>query len=1248
MSTLVLTSAQTAGRALLSHAKNYAVSYAKRRVRDALDPRVHEGPQLDNFQLLTSRDGAPMARVYGRARLGGQVIWASRLKEHTTEQRTGGKGGPKRREYSYTISFAVGLCEGEIMGAGRLWVNGAPLAASGLTFRVYTGSETQLPDPVISATEGPQAPAFRGTAYIVFEDFPLDDYGARLPQINAEVTRLAPRRSHEPRLENHVTGVNLLPSSGEYAYAADIVEDVSGQAYPVNLNNLSGQADIEQALDQLETQIPNCRNVSLIISWFGTDLRAGPCEITPGVESRERITPKQPWRVCGVTRATAYLVSQNGNGSPHYGGTPSDASILQAIASLKSRGFSVTIYPFILMDVPPGNSLPDPYGGAEQAAFPWRGRITSSNDMSAAVTSDIDAFFGTCQPSDFGHEEDDAVIYSGPSEMSFRRFILHHAKLAALAGGVERFVIGSEMRGLTTLRSGAGVYPAVAKLKALAADVRAMLGGQTGLTYAADWSEYFGHHAGGDVAFHLDPLWSDTNIDAVGIDAYFPLSDWREGEHLDGQTYASIYDLDYLKSNMEGGEGYDWYYASAAERETQTRTPITDGAANKPWVYRYKDIRNWWSQPHYNRTAGVEDTAPTSWTPESKPIWFTEIGCPAIDKGANQPNVFVDPKSSESHVPYHSNGGRDDLIQRRYINAFLDYWQENNPASSVYTGGMVDMEAAHIWCWDARPFPDFPARGDVWSDAVNWETGHWLSGRTGLAALRDVIEDIGLQSGLESINTMQIHGMIEGYIIARPMSALAAIEPLADLYGFGLMERADGVHFVSEGLEARIDLALGDILDDSPGPITQTHADPDIRPLDIRVHYINSGRDYRLGVASARHKTSESVRFIDINAPVVMGEGQALRLANSLMTRASAAQADCRFGLSPARLDIEAGDRVSLPGTSGLWRITRMGDQVLAQKTGPSGPASINGSTPSFAPPVPWAAKPGLIILDIPDPDQSGARRGVLAGAQAEPFHPVTVSGFGSDITLNAPCAVGALLTPLGRGPAGRWDRKHSFDMYMPAIDLASVDTLTLLGGANRFAVETDTGWEILQARDITLTGDDLYHCSRLIRGLSGSDANMTALIPSGARIAYLGRGFEDVPVPDAYIGESISLTGKAAGRQSDPAALSYTAAHLRPLAPVHAKAVMENGGLHLSWIRRTRIGGDTWTGLDVPLGEEREFYRAALMDGDTIAAEYYLQSPQMTLSATEMTALGPIDTARIQQGSDAYGYGAAAEVSLP
>ena len=53
--------------------------------------------------------------------------------------------------------------------------------------------------------------------------------------------------------------------------------------------------------------------------------------------------------------------------------------------------------------------------------------------------------------------------------------------------------------------------------------------------------------------------------------------------------------------------------------------------------------------------------------PQPKPCWFTDLGCLAVDRGTNQPNVLFDPKSSESKVPYFSRGWRDDALQRAYL-----------------------------------------------------------------------------------------------------------------------------------------------------------------------------------------------------------------------------------------------------------------------------------------------------------------------------------------------------------------------------------------------------------------------------------------------------------------------------------------------------------------------------------------------------------------------------------------------------
>jgi len=544
----------------------------------------------------------------------------------------------------------------------------------------------------------------------------------------------------EFQLENMLRSVAMIPGATEFGYATTVISKDGGAAE--NWLNGGPNSDFTRSLDQLLARAPNLEHVSLVVSWHGTDLRVGECQIKPKVEIAAKVTTPWLWQVGSVDRDDADVVSQI-SGNPAIGGAPADRSVYEAIVALKAKGLRVTLYPFIIMDIPSSNSLPDPYGGSSQPAYPWRGRITchpaagqpGTVDKTAAAATQVNAFFGTVTPSDFGWNGSSKVVtYSGPSnEWSFRRLILHMATIAH-AAGADDFLIGSEMVGLTTIRSNANTYPAVAKLVALASDARTILGGGVRISYGADWSEFHSHRPGdgsNDIYFNLDPLWASNDIDYVGIDNYLPIADWRDGDdHLDlFEGWRSIYDLGYLQSNIEGGENYDWYYASQADRDNQVRSLITDGLG-KPWVYRNKDIRNWWANAHYNRPGGVESGSPTGWVAESKPIVFTELGCPAVNKGANQPNLFVDAKSSESDFPHYSTHRRDTLIQRAFLEAWLMYWEgARNPASTEYSGPMLELGSISIWTWDARPYPAFPKRSDFWGDAANWEVGHWLNGR---------------------------------------------------------------------------------------------------------------------------------------------------------------------------------------------------------------------------------------------------------------------------------------------------------------------------------------------------------------------------------------------------------------------------------------------------------------------------------------------------------------------------------------
>ena len=669
-----------------------------------------EGPRLKDIDGLTSTEGAPIPRVYGRARIGGQLIWATRLEEvvntDTDRGSQGGKGmsGPKTvtTTYSYFANLAVGLCEGRIAFIRRVWADGRELDLSTLTMRVHKGSDTQSADPLIVAKEGADhAPAYRGLAYVVFERLPLADFGNRVPQFSFEVARPV------DGLNRMVRAVCLIPGASEFGYDIEPVMQVLdlGKTRPENRHQLQRTSDAAASLDALEALCPNLKRVSLVVSWFGDDLRAGSCLIEPRVDVKTKTTDGATWSVAGMTREDAKAVSLV-KGAPAYGGTPSDESVIWLIRDLKDRGLEVVLYPFVMMDVPAGNNLPNPYGGTGQPAYPWRGRVTchpapgvsGSPDGTSTAATQVNLWF--------------------TRSAGFNRMVLHYADLAEQAGGVHGFILGSELVGLTRVRSASGVYPAVTRLRDLAQDVRAILRASTKIVYAADWTEYGAHvlNDGSEVRFPLDTLFASSAIDAVGIDYYPPISDWRDGPaHADLTAGRSIYDVDYLRGRLGSGEAFDWYYANTSERAAQVRHPISDGAYGKPWVFRQKDLVSWWGNRHVERLGGIEAGA-TAWQPQSKPIWLTEIGVPAVDKGPNGPNVFPDPKSSESAYPPFSRGVRDDLVQARTLEAILSRFDpaqrgfapEYNPVSASYNGHMVDPDNVFVWAWDARPYPAFP------------------------------------------------------------------------------------------------------------------------------------------------------------------------------------------------------------------------------------------------------------------------------------------------------------------------------------------------------------------------------------------------------------------------------------------------------------------------------------------------------------------------------------------------------------
>lgn len=1230
------------------------------------------GPRLSDVQITSSTEGTPIPRAYGRARLAGQLIWATRFKEAVTRrtESVGGKGGGGGQsvtttEYSYSVSFALALCEGEATTFGQVWADGKPLDLSTRTVRFYRGTEDQAVDSKISAVEGAgNAPAYRGLCYIVFEDFALAAFGNRIPQITVEVIKAFSADADD--LESLVRGVDILPGSGEFALATSRVvrEDGRGGATGENLNNNVGEPDWTVSFDQLQELAPDLEAGLLVVSWFGDDLRCADIEIKPRIERSDKSTIGLTWSVQGITRGSAETVSTDGDGRPNFGGTPSDNAVVEAITDLKARGLAVTFYPFLLMDIETGNALPDPYGDAEQAAFPWRGRITCTPapgvsgtvDQTADADTQVAAFFGTAAAGDFA-VSGTSVTYSGPAEWSYRRFILHYAHLCAAVGGIDAFVIGSEMKYLTRVRGASGNFPAVDAFKTLAADVSGILGSSVKIGYAADWSE-FHHYApedgSGDLFFNLDPLWSDANIDFIGIDNYMPLADWRDGTgHADydavtGPTKPT--DLAYLKGNIEGGELFDWVYESSADRDDQTRTTIADPVYGKPWVFRLKDLRSWWQNQHYDRPGGVEETSPTSWVPESKPFWFTELGCPAVDKGANQPNVFYDPKSSESAFPYYSTGRRDDLMQRRFLEAHLQYWKPdagNNPYSTALGDYMIAWDRIFLWTWDARPYPAFPVRTATWSDGDNWRLGHWLNGRLGLVPLSLLVEEIcGFVSGV-SVDASALNGLVTGFVLDKVMSPREALIPLMQAFQFDAAESGATVIFAPRGglsvaTLTEDDLALeGQTDTDSHFELTRAQASE--LPRAVSANFIEASADYRQANVEARRLTVASETVLQVNLPIVAETSYVQGVVNALLMDAWAQNEKAVIGLPPSRIAIDPTDIVSmtLGGRSREMRVDEIADGMRRRVALTSIERSVYDIIPGSdrqhkSNDLQILGKPLVVFADLPLLTGTETPHAATVAAYASPwpgtvniYRSPTTSGYLIDTQLTLPAILGETVFGLYSGSTGRWDHGNIIDIDLYSDQLASKEDIQVLNGANAIAVENADGdWEILQFANAELQYGNVWRLSKLLRGQAGTEGAMRDPVAGGARVLVIDS------VSLAQLGTTIDQrtntynyrygpSGRDIGDATyETVSKSFTGVGLRPLSPAHVRRSRGSGDITISWHRRDRIGADDWEQAEIPMSESAESYEIEIYDN---------ASPQTVLRTLTSSSESVVYTSAMQ-----------------
>lgn len=240
-----------AGIAAAISAGSYAINYALAGAGPR--PQAQDNGRQIDPRISGSRYGAFIQRHYGTVELAGQVIWASPILDvPSTTPGTNSKRGstPTTTTHRYYRSFAVLFCAGPIYGITRIkaddktYYNGETMGEFATDkIHVYVGNETQTPNSWIEADKGVgNVPANRGYCVVVFKDFPIDEYGDRIPNIRAEIIKSSSTPTLRSIVEEETALCNLDPSEID----ATALEDVTVGGYFVNQ-----LANVRSSLEQL-------------------------------------------------------------------------------------------------------------------------------------------------------------------------------------------------------------------------------------------------------------------------------------------------------------------------------------------------------------------------------------------------------------------------------------------------------------------------------------------------------------------------------------------------------------------------------------------------------------------------------------------------------------------------------------------------------------------------------------------------------------------------------------------------------------------------------------------------------------------------------------------------------------------------------------------------------------------------------------------------------------------------------------
>ncbi|MCK5425216.1 MAG: phage tail protein, partial [Emcibacter sp.] len=537
----------------------------------------------------------------------------------------------------------------------------------------------------------------------------------------------------------------------------------------------------------------------------------------------------------------------------------------------------------------------------------------------------------------------------------------------------------------------------------------------------------------------------------------------------------------------------------------------------------------------------------------------------------------------------------------------------------------------------------------------------------GEVLLSSIISDICTLSQVPSFDTSDLDQMVRGYMLPGPMKSRSAIEELAQIYHFDVVEQEDKLLFRTLDRVSDISIGPDDLAQSAKktDKITLTRRHDMELPREVSLSFIDPDRDYQTGHQRAKRSYVASDIIRQNAYPLVISSDQAKSVTEIQLDLAWAGRETVSFALPYKYADLIPGDIVTLTIGSDtqdfLLQETEIGLQgmnCLAVKFSKSllvrNSVADSGSVPAQI--VEPLAGSQFLPLDMPTITGENVTSPVFFWSVAAGMGKWNGAGLfisrDNDQTYTqidfsaADVISGVVENILSDGPTAYWDEDNDLLVRLdnPDHNLSGETTDAVLNGANVAWV----GGEIIQFQQAVLEIDGSYRLSGLLRGRRGTERKVSGhgaaevfVLLTPATVNSAGMNFSDIGQIHQY--KAVTSGGRV--EDASPVNHIYGAEVLKPFSPVHAQGARDSvGTFTLKWVRRSRVGGDWMDNADVPLGEIYEKYDVEILNGSTVVRTLTSDLPEITYpDSLQINDFGSIQTnldVRIMQISDVVGRG--------